>query len=183
RLPIELRLAGTTTIEQANEFLNSYIKKFNAQFSIPFDSTKSVFEIQPNQEKINLTLAVLAKRKIDNGHSIKFEKNYYKTVDSNGYPSYYHKGTSALVIKAFDGSLFTSIGEKIYSLELIPEHEITSRNFASQNQTESVHERYVPKNPWRQSAFSKFIEKQKHHFEQPFEMKINSQALLNTVGS
>ncbi|MGB7603858.1 MAG: ISNCY family transposase [Lutisporaceae bacterium] len=184
RLPIELRLAGTTTIEQANEFLNSYIKKFNARFSIPFDSTKSVFEIQPDKEKINLTLAVLAKRKIDNGHSIKFEKNYYKTVDSNGYPAYYHKGTSALVIKAFDGSLFTSIGEKIYSLELIPEHEVTSMNFASPKQTESVSKRYVPKmsHPWKQSAFSKFVEKQKHHFEQPFDMKINSQALLNAGG-
>jgi hypothetical protein len=29
RLPIELRLAGISSIEQANEFLNSYIKKFN----------------------------------------------------------------------------------------------------------------------------------------------------------
>ena len=181
RLPIELRLAGTTTIEQANEFLNSYIKKFNARFSIPFDSTKSVFEIQPDEEKINLTLAVLTGRKIDNGHSIKFEKSYYKTIDSNGYPVYYRKGTNALVIKAFDGSLFTCIDDKIYSMEPIPEHEKTSRNFASPKQTESVCKRYVPKmsHPWRQSAFSKFAEKQNHHFEQPFEMKINSQALFD----
>jgi len=36
--------------------------------------------------------------------------------------------------------------------------------------------------PWKQSAFSKFVEKQKHHFEEPFEVKINSQALFSTVG-
>lgn len=179
RLPIELRLAGTTTIEQANEFLNSYIKKFNARFSIPFDSTKSVFEIQPDEEKINLTLAILAERKIDNGHSIKFEKNYYKTVDSNGYPVYYRKGTTALVIKAFDGSLFTCINEKIYSMELIPEHEKTSRNFESPKQTETVQKCYVPKmsHPWRLSTFSKFVEKQKHHYEQPFDLALYSQAI------
>ena len=30
RLPLELRLAGVTTIDGANEFLNSYIKEFNS---------------------------------------------------------------------------------------------------------------------------------------------------------
>ena len=33
RLPYELKEAGVTTLEQANEFLNSYIKKFNKQFA------------------------------------------------------------------------------------------------------------------------------------------------------
>jgi len=38
RLPIVLRLAGVSTIAQANEFLNSYIKKFNAQFALPINN-------------------------------------------------------------------------------------------------------------------------------------------------
>jgi hypothetical protein len=59
RLPIELRLAGATTIEQANEFLNSYIKEFNALFALPIHYTKSVFEKQPGPEELNLILAVL----------------------------------------------------------------------------------------------------------------------------
>ena len=63
RLSIELRLAGVGTLEQANEFLNSYIKKFNAQFALPLDNIKSVFETQPSIEKIDLTLGVLACRK------------------------------------------------------------------------------------------------------------------------
>ena len=48
RLPVELRLAGVNTLEQANEFLNSYIKKFNAQFALPLNPTMSVFETQPS---------------------------------------------------------------------------------------------------------------------------------------
>jgi hypothetical protein len=51
RLPIELRLAGISSIEQANEFLNSYIKKFNDQFALQVDHIKSVFEKQPDIEK------------------------------------------------------------------------------------------------------------------------------------
>jgi transposase len=183
RLPIDLRLAGTATIEQANEFLKSYIKKFNARFSIPLDNIKSVFEIQPGEEKINLTLAVLTKRKIDNGHSIKFKNNFYKPIDANGYPIYYHKGTSALVIKAFDESLYTCIGEKVYSLELIPEHEKISRNFALIAPSENVEKRYIPPmtHPWKQDAFMKFVKKQKHHFENPFEFTSNSQAVNHAV--
>src|SRR5690554_1490545 len=67
RLPVELRLNGITSIKEANEFLNSFIKKFNKQFALPIDSIKSVFETQPDSDKINLTLAVLSSRKIDNG--------------------------------------------------------------------------------------------------------------------
>lgn len=59
RLPIELRLAGITTIDAANEFLNSYIKEFNEKFSLPINGIKSVFVKQPDNEKINLTLAIL----------------------------------------------------------------------------------------------------------------------------
>ena len=54
RLPIELRLAGVASIEKANEFLDSYINKFNAKFGLPVNSIKSAFEIQPSDEQINL---------------------------------------------------------------------------------------------------------------------------------
>ena len=56
RLPVELRLAGITTIEGANEFLHSYIKKFNAKFSLPIHHTKSVFVEQPSDETIVINL-------------------------------------------------------------------------------------------------------------------------------
>ena len=70
RLPIELRLAGVTDINKANEFLHSYIKEFNEKFALPLYGIKSVFEMQPSKEKINLTLAVLAERTVDFGHTI-----------------------------------------------------------------------------------------------------------------
>ena len=69
RLPVELRLANASSIDEANEFLNSYIKKFNRQFALPIDNIKSVFETQPDNEKINLTLSVLSSRTIDSGSS------------------------------------------------------------------------------------------------------------------
>lgn len=91
RLPFELQLAGATTLAQANDFLNSYIKKFNAQFALAIDHTKCVFELQPNPEKINFTLAVLSNRKVDNGHCIRFDNRYFRLLDAKGLPVYHYK--------------------------------------------------------------------------------------------
>ncbi|MBW9159763.1 ISNCY family transposase, partial [Clostridium tagluense] len=129
RLPLEMRISGINTIEQANEFLNSYIKEFNAQFALPVDNIKSVFEMQPDIEKINLTLAVLTSRKVDNGSCIKFKKNYYLPVDCNGYPVHYRKGTVGTVIQSFNGEIFLCVDEKVYALDLLPGHELSSKNF------------------------------------------------------
>lgn len=167
RIPVELRLAGVTTLEQANEFLNSYIKKFNAKFALPINSIKSVFEIQPDGEKINLTLAVLTSRKVDNGHCIKFNKSYYKLMNSNGYPVYYRKGTSGMVIQAFDGNLFFCVDEKVYSLDIIPEHARISKNFDISPVQEKPTKRYIPpmSHPWKQASFERYLKKQAHRQE------------------
>lgn len=164
RLPIEMRLAGVNTLEQANEFLNSYIKEFNAQFALPINSISSVFEKQPDAEKINLTLAILTSRKIDNGHCIKFNNAYYKLVDKYGHPIYYRKGTSGLVIKAFNGQMFFSVEDKIYALEEIPEHARTSKNFDILPAAEKPIKKYIPpmSHPWKQASFERYMKNQAH---------------------
>lgn len=164
RLPLELELAGVTSLEQANEFLNSYIKKFNAKFALEINHNKSVFEIQPAVEKINLTLAVLADRKIDCGHCVRFNTKYYKPTDSNNNPVYFRKGTAALVIKAFNGELFVSIGNKVYALDEVPSHLVTSKNFDFTQDKPKKHKRYVPpmSHPWKQASFQAYLERQAH---------------------
>lgn len=168
RLPLEMRLAGITTLEEANEFLNSYIKEFNAMFSLPINLTKSVFEKQPDSEGINLTLSVLTERKIDAGHSIRFDKKYYRLMDCNGYPVYYHKGTKCMVIQAFNKQLFSCVEDKVYSLEEIPERANTSKNFDLVPQT-NPKKRYIPpmSHPWKQDSFERFLKKQSHRHQEP----------------
>lgn len=91
RLPVELRRAHITDIESANEFLKSYLKKFNDKFALHLNTTKSVFETQPLLEKINHTLAVLSPRRIDSGHSIRFQNKLYLPITENGTKVYLKK--------------------------------------------------------------------------------------------
>lgn len=157
RLPIALRLAGITELNEANVFLNSYIKKYNVKFALPVNNTKSVFEKQPDIETINQTLAILTERTIDSGHCIKFNKNYYKTMDSRGLQTHYLKGTKGLVIQTFDNRLLFSTNEKIYELDLVPEHEKQSKEFDYLT-TDKPKKRNLPspKHPWRSETFLKF---------------------------
>ncbi|MCY6957656.1 transposase, partial [Clostridium sp. ZC22-4] len=161
------RLAGITTLEQANEFLNSYIKKFNAKFALPVDSIKSVFEKQPSSDKINLTLAILDSRKIDSGSCIKFKTKYYIPTNKDGIAVHYHKGTSGMVIESFDKQLYFCINNQVYALELIPDHLPTSKNFDFVKIPKEPKKKYIPPmtHPWRQSSFEKHCKMQAHRLK------------------
>lgn len=169
RLPIELRLAGITDIDSANEFLYSYIKEFNRKFALPLNSTKSVFETQPEAEKINLVLAVLAERTIDCGHTIQMDKRFYKLMDKNGMQVHFRKGTKVMVIKAFDGKKFCCVNDKdIYALEEIPKREHKSKDLDADYEPPKPKKRYIPpmNHPWRRQVFGKFVHSQPHRVEE-----------------
>ena len=145
RLPVELRLAGITTIEGANEFLHSYIKKFNAKFSLPIHHTKSVFVEQPSDETINLILAVLNERTVDCGHCIRFQNQHYRMLDNRGLQVHYRNGTKTMVIQAFDGSLYCCVNDKeIYALEKVPERYPSSKNLDAEQPAQKPKKKYIP---------------------------------------
>ena len=157
----ELRLANITTIEEANNFLPSFLEKYNSKFALCIDNTKSVFEKQPSLQKINLTLAVLSRRTVDTGHSICFKKKHYRTVNSVGTPIYFGKGTKAMVIEAFDKKLYATVEDSIFALEEIPEIQSYSKNFDEILPTDPK-KIYIPRmiHYWKRKSFELFAEKQ-----------------------
>lgn len=166
RLPVELRLAGINTLSEANVFLNSYIKEYNAKFALDSNLIKSVFEKQPSGEEINLILSVLTERIIDHGHCLKFKNTYFKTLDKNGHQVHFYKGTKAMVIEAFDGNKYCCIDENIYALEAILSHEKLSKNFdLTLSQNKAVKQNIPAMNhPWRRQEFWRFVKMQEHHW-------------------
>ena len=166
RLPVELRLAGVTNTKTANEFLNHYIKEFNAKFALPVNTIKSVFESQPSLEKINLTLAILLERTVDSGHCLRFKNKYYRMLDSNGYQIHYTKGTKTILVQAYDKNLYCCVNDKhVYALEEIPKQLSKSKNFDIDYEEKLPKKRYIPpmSHPWRKSSVDAFVKKQKHH--------------------
>lgn len=164
RLVIELRLAGITTIEEANEFLKSYLKEFNAMFSLPINDTKTVFEKQPSKQKINQTLAILSNRKLDSGLCIRYKNKYFIPITKSGSKAYLKKGMNVMVIEAFDGKLYANILDHLFALEEILEREATSKNFDTLPIEVKQKKPYIPpmSHPWKQASYLAYVAKQKH---------------------
>lgn len=162
RLPVELRLDGVTTIQEANEFLKDYIKRFNEKFALPFNNTKSVFEKQPSVYDINLTLARIYTRTIDSGHCFKYMNNYYIPINERGTRVYHLKGTKGSIIQALDGVMYCCINDVVYALEHIPERHQTSENFDAHHTEKKPRRVNIPakSHPWRSESFYRYLRKE-----------------------
>ena len=163
RLPVEMRLKGVTTIEQANDLLPDIIAKYNARFALPFNTIASVFEKQPSKRKIDMTLAVISERTVDNGHSIRYDNKYFRTLNRQGRIDYLHPRTKGLVVRTFSGKLFFSVETHVFAMEEIPERERTSKNLDFKPPRDKPRKKYIPpaNHPWRLDNFKAFVRKQK----------------------
>ncbi|MEG0451891.1 MAG: ISNCY family transposase [Coprobacillus sp.] len=163
RLPVELRRHNINNIEAANEFLKSYLKKFNSLFALQVNITKSVFEKQPPIEKINCTLAILTPRKFDSASCIRYKNNYYIPKSSQNIPYYFKNKTDGIVIESFDKKLYINVLDTLYALDQIPKHEKYSKEF-DQEEESKIKEKYIPSldHPWRNDDILGFFARQKH---------------------
>jgi hypothetical protein len=158
RLIVELRLQSVTTIEQANQFLKSYIPIYNEKFATPVQSIKSTFENPPSEEEINLTLAVLSTRTVDMGHCISYKNQYYRFLDKRADLVPLRHKQKVTVIKALDGGLFASANDYVFSLQAVPRNKIYSFALDAKEPLEKRREVYIPPlmHPWRKGRFEAF---------------------------
>lgn len=159
RLIIELRLRRIKTIKEANEFLQVYLPQYNKQFatSHPHD-TPNVFEDKPSEEKINLTLAILSQRTIDNGNCIRFENNYYRLLNERGRQVNLKHKSKVLVIKALDRKLYATCDESIFALEKLASHKDWSRVYDKDKPKQKKKTITIPdmNHPWKRDEFDKY---------------------------
>ena len=85
RLPVEFKLKGITTIEEANRFLSEeYLQMFNNRFAVESEA-ESIFVPYTHRENIDDILCVKEVRKTDNAGSFSFKGQRFKVLDE-GYP-------------------------------------------------------------------------------------------------
>lgn len=162
RLPVEFRLNGISTLEEANEFLSHYKDKFNKQFSLPIHSNRNVFTEQPEPERINQILAILSPRVVDSGHCIKFKNEYYLPLNKNGVKQFFLRGTKGMVIEAFDKIKYLTVDDNVYILEKVEKRAETSPALDG-SEKPKIKKQYIPpmSHPWKSKSFESFINKSK----------------------
>jgi len=78
--PVEFKINGITSPEQANIFLISYIKLFNEKFGVSPTNSVSAFRSLPDDLNIDHVLCVKHQRLIDNGAVFSFYNKHFKII-------------------------------------------------------------------------------------------------------
>lgn len=79
RLVLEMRLAGITTIEEANLFLLTFIDRFNARFAVVAENSELAYRAAPLD--LDTILCRKVDRKVDSGAVFSYGGNKYQIID------------------------------------------------------------------------------------------------------
>lgn len=120
RLVLELRLAGASTREQANEFLASYLPRFNAQFAVPAEQEGTAYRPLPPQLKLDDLLCFKYERIVAADNTVQFGQERIQLLAGKARRSYAR--ATVEIHEHFDGSLTLHYaGELLASTEAPPE--------------------------------------------------------------
>jgi len=80
RLPVEFKINGISSINQANDFLASYIILFNEKFAVTPTDAVSAFRSFPDEINIDHILCVKHQRIVDNGAVFSYYGKHFKVI-------------------------------------------------------------------------------------------------------
>lgn len=103
RLVVELRLAGATTIEDANRGLAVFLKDHNRRFTVPPKHRDPLFRKPPHMHQMNHILCLKEIRTVNNDNTISFEGIILQIPHVKGLRSLAKRKVDVLQLR--DGSI------------------------------------------------------------------------------
>ena len=172
RLVKEMRLAGISTIEQANEFIKKYIPKFNSKFAV-VPSRKADLH-----KKINKTLksnlpkifSVQNQRIIHNDYTVMFKNQYFQLDQIQ--PTTVYKKDKVIVEEHLDKAIKINFKGHYLNYKILPERPKKEINIKLPALTKRKQSDWKPptNHPWR----NPLIFKKRLLIQQPISASGNS---------
>ena len=120
RLVNELRLAGATTINQANAVLREFLPQFNQQFRVPAQQPEVAYRPLDSSIFLERVLCFKHTRQVARDNTVKFQWRTLQLLPSEERPSY--AGAKVEVLEQSGGELMVR-----YDGEVIPHQEAPPR--------------------------------------------------------
>jgi hypothetical protein len=120
RLVKELRLANITDIAKANKFLETYIPKFNAKFSV-LPNRKNDLHKKTSQEtknKLPQIFSIQEDRKVNNDYTIMFKNQYFQLEQKQ--PTTVYKKDTVVIEKHLSGEIKIRIRNFYLKYQVLP---------------------------------------------------------------
>ena len=152
RLVQEFALNKIKDMESANIFMQKYIPKFNARFSV-IAKGSSVFRKLARGVNIDYILCRKYTRKLDNGSAFSYGGNYYQLL-SGGRPAAAIPRSAVKVLISEKIGIKSQYSGKVYSLARIEKPAVKS--FAKTNKDKKISVKPAVNHPWRSGNSDKF---------------------------
>ena len=120
RLVTELRLAGATTIEEANVVLKDFLVRFNTRFGVVAQHPEVAYRPLEPDACLDSVLCFRHSRKVARDNTVKYRWRTLQLLPGMERPSY--AGTVVEVLEGLDGQLAVR-----YQGEIIPSQEAPPR--------------------------------------------------------
>lgn len=153
RLPVLLRLAGVTTIEQANAYLAEYIPRFNQQFAVAPASSICMFRPLPSHLQLAHVLCWKEPRTLQPGHTVSWDGLTWRVIPP-GRDRYIPVRSTVMVHRHHDEQISVSWGGLIYPIEPLldkPSVPVTKTKDDPQPPAKSKSHNPSASHPWRKS--------------------------------
>lgn len=151
RLVKELRLAGITTIKEANKFLKEYIPKFNAKFAVAPARQKNLHKKLNEQirKKLPQIFSVQNQRKVNNDYTVMFKNNFLQL--NREQPATVYKKDAVIVEEHLDGAIKLCLKNHYLNYTVLPKRPEKEINIKLAALTKQKQNSYIPPadHPWR----------------------------------
>jgi hypothetical protein len=156
RLVKEMRLAGISTMEEANKFLKTYIPEFNKQFAV-VPKKQADLHKPVNKEmkkKLPQIFSIQSHRKVNNDYTIMFNNKFYQLEEKQ--PTTVFKKDTVIVEEHLTGEVKISLKNKCLNYIVLPERPKKAINISVAALTNRKADYKPPVNhPWRKFTFPK----------------------------
>ena len=103
RLVTELRLAGATTLEEANAILQEYLPRFNRRFAVAAEQPETAYRPVPEELSLTETVSIKHTRKVARDNTVKYHWRVLQLLPGAERPSY--AGLRVDLLEQADGEL------------------------------------------------------------------------------
>ena len=103
RLVTELRLAGASTIDQADDVLREFLPGFNARFAVAAEQPEKAYRSVPAELSLTETISLKHTRKVARDNTVKYQWRVLQLLPGTDRPSY--AGLKVEVLERADGQL------------------------------------------------------------------------------
>lgn len=148
RLTIELRLAGVSTIDQANAFLPSFINRFNQHFAVKPAQPELAFRPAPSKQVLDSVVALKEYRLASNDSTIRYHGKSFQLVTPKGSPSSLPNKARITVLTHLDGSVSALFNGQPFAIrEFVRPLPVQQPTIPRQPRSKA--HKPAPNHPWR----------------------------------